>query len=45
MKILGRRVKISDGGEGRRRLELDYESTDHLAELLTKLCGPELFSE
>ena len=45
MKILGRRVKISDGGEGRRRLELDYESTDDLAELLTKLCGPELFSE
>ena len=36
MKILGRRVKISDGGEGRRRLELDYESADDLAELLTK---------
>ncbi len=45
MKILGRRVKISDGGEGRRRLELDYENSDDLAELLTKLCGDGLFDE
>lgn len=45
MKILGRRVRISDGGEGQRRLELDYETSEDLEELLTKLCGSELFSE
>lgn len=45
MKILGRRVRISDGGEGKRRLELDYETSEDLEELLTKLCGAELFSE
>ncbi len=45
MKILGRRVRISDGGEGKRRLELDYETSEDLEELLTKLCGSELFSE
>lgn len=45
MKILGRRVRISDGGEGKRRLELDYETSEDLEELLTQLCGSELFSE
>lgn len=45
MKILGRRVRISDGGDGKRRLELDYETSEDLEELLTKLCGSELFSE
>ena len=45
MKILGRRVRISDGGEGKRRLELDYETSEDLEELLTKLCGSDLFSE
>lgn len=45
MKILGRRVRISDGGEGKRCLELDYETSEDLEELLTKLCGSELFSE
>lgn len=45
MKILGLRVRISDGGEGKRRLELDYETSEDLEELLTKLCGSELFSE
>ena len=45
MKILGRRVRISDGGEGKRRLELDYETSEDLEELLTNLCGSELFSE
>lgn len=43
MKLLGRRVRINDGGEGKRKLELDYENSDDLAELLTKLCGAEIF--
>ena len=43
MKLLGRRVRINDGGEGKRRLELDYENADDLAELLTRLCGTEIF--
>lgn len=45
MKLLGRRVKICDGGEGKRRLELTYENSDDLADLLTRLCGDELFGE
>lgn len=45
MRLLGRRVKINDGGDGKRRLELTYESSDDLAELLIKLCGPEIFDE
>ena len=43
MKRLGRRVRINDGGEGKRRLELDYENADDLAELLTRLCGEDIF--
>ncbi|MCQ2354842.1 MAG: ParB/RepB/Spo0J family partition protein [Clostridia bacterium] len=44
MELLGHRVRILDGGEGNRHLEIDYNGSEDLEELLLKLCGPEVFS-
>ncbi|MCQ2427225.1 MAG: ParB/RepB/Spo0J family partition protein [Clostridia bacterium] len=35
----GHRIKICDGGEGKRKLTIDYSGTADLEELLLKLCG------
>lgn len=44
MELLGHRVKILDNGKGKRHIEIDYEGSEDLEELLLKLCGPEVFS-
>jgi ParB family chromosome partitioning protein len=41
---LGRRVKIRDLGEGKSKLEIDYQSSEDLEELLRLLCGDEIFN-
>ena len=40
---LGRRVRIHDLGEGKSKLEIDYQTSDDLEELLRKLCGDSIF--
>ncbi len=40
---LGRRIRIRDLGEGKSKLEIDYQSSDDLEELLRKLCGDSIF--
>ena len=42
MELTGHRLKIMDGGEGKRRIVIDYMDNDDLEELLLKLCGPEV---
>ncbi len=42
MELSGHRIKISDLGEGKRRLTVDYSDNDDLEELLLKLCGPDV---
>jgi ParB family chromosome partitioning protein len=42
--LLCRRIKITDKGEGKRRIEIDYTDADDLSELLLTLCGPDIFS-
>lgn len=44
MELLGHKVKILDNGEGKRKIEIAYDGSDDLEELLLKLCGPEVFS-
>ncbi|MBP5270491.1 MAG: ParB/RepB/Spo0J family partition protein [Clostridia bacterium] len=39
MSSAGRRVRIDDGGEGKRRLVIDYSDSADLEELLVKLFG------
>ncbi len=43
VELCGRRVKIRDMGVGKRRIEIDFDDTDDLSELLLTLCGPEIF--
>lgn len=43
VELSGRRVKIKDLGVGKRRIEIDFDDTDDLSELLLTLCGPEIF--
>ena len=43
VELSGRRVKIKDMGVGKRRIEIDFDDTDDLSELLLTLCGPEIF--
>lgn len=43
VELSGRRVKIKDIGVGKRRIEIDFDDTDDLSELLLTLCGPEIF--
>jgi len=40
----GHRIKINDGGEGKRKITIDYSGTADLEELLIKLCGEDFFS-
>ncbi|MBO7361609.1 MAG: ParB/RepB/Spo0J family partition protein [Clostridia bacterium] len=40
----GHRIRISDGGEGKRRLYVDWSDTEDLEELLKKLCGEDFLS-
>ncbi len=41
---IGHRIKINDGGEGKRRLTVEYQDTEDLEELLKKLCGEDFLS-
>jgi ParB family chromosome partitioning protein len=43
VELSGRRVKIKDMGVGKRRIEIDFDDTDDLSELLLTLCGPDIF--
>ena len=44
VELSGRRVKIKDMGVGKRRIEIDFDDTDDLSELLLTLCGPDIFN-
>ena len=44
VELSGRRVKIKDLGVGKRRIEIDFDDTDDLSELLLTLCGPDIFN-
>ena len=44
VELCGRRVKIKDMGVGKRRVEIDFDDTDDLSELLLALCGPDIFN-
>lgn len=44
VELSGRRIKIKDMGVGKRRIEIDFDDTDDLSELLLTLCGPDIFS-
>ena len=44
VELSGRRVKIKDMGVGKRRIEIDFDDTDDLAELLLSICGPDIFN-
>ena len=41
---IGHRIKINDGGEGKRRLTVEYQDTEDLEELLKMLCGEDFLS-
>ena len=43
-RSIGHRIKINDGGEGKRRLTVEYQDTEDLEELLKKLCGEDFLS-
>lgn len=43
VELCGRRVKIKDMGVGKRRIEIDFDDTDDLSELLLTICGPDIF--
>ncbi len=42
---LGRRVKITDKGKGKRCIEIDYEDFEDLEALLIRICGEDIFPE
>ncbi len=44
VELSGRRVRIRDMGVGKRRIEIDFDDTDDLSELLLTLCGPDIFN-
>ncbi len=44
VELSGRRVKIKDMGVGKRRIEIDFDDTDDLSELLLTICGPDIFN-
>ncbi len=44
VELCGRRVKIKDMGVGKRRIEIDFDDTDDLSELLLSICGPDIFN-
>ena len=44
VELSGRRIKIKDLGVGKRRIEIDFDDTDDLSELLLTLCGPDIFN-
>ncbi len=44
VELSGRRVKIKDLGVGKRRIEIDFDDTDDLSELLLAICGPDIFN-
>lgn len=44
VQLSGRRIKIKDAGVGKRRIEIDFDDTDDLSELLLTLCGPDIFN-
>ena len=44
VELSGRRIKIKDMGVGKRRIEIDYDDTDDLSELLLSICGPDIFN-
>ena len=43
LELSGHKIKISDGGAGKRRITIDYEENSDLEALLLKLCGPGIF--
>ncbi len=45
MTKTGRRVRIDDRGEGKRRLIVDYGDNSDLEELLVKLCGRDVLDD
>ncbi len=44
VELSGRRIKIKDAGAGKRRIEIDFDDTDDLSELLLTICGPDIFN-
>lgn len=44
VELSGRRIKIKDKGEGKRKIEIDYSDSDDLSELLLAICGPDIFN-
>lgn len=43
VELSGRRIKIKDAGAGKRRIEIDFDDSDDLSELLLTICGPDIF--
>ncbi len=44
VELSGRRIKIKDAGVGKRRIEIDFDDSDDLSELLLTICGPDIFN-
>ena len=44
VELSGRRIKIKDSGAGKRRIEIDFDDSDDLSELLLTICGPDIFN-
>ena len=44
VELSGRRIKIKDMGVGKRRIEIDFDDSDDLSELLLSICGPDIFN-
>ena len=44
VELSGRRIKIKDAGAGKRRIEIDFDDSDDLSELLLTICGPDIFN-
>jgi ParB family chromosome partitioning protein len=44
LSLSGHRIKIEDGGEGKRRITVDYSDNSDLEELLVRLCGGEILN-
>ena len=44
VELSGRRIKIKDAGAGKRKIEIDFNDSDDLSELLLTICGPDIFN-
>ena len=44
VELSGGRIKIKDAGAGKRRIEIDFDDSDDLSELLLTICGPDIFN-